>query len=83
MAVGGFIFTHESPHDMKPGGMLTSFEPGTHFGNFKPDNFREEALRWLNDNKRRLEAGIRASEIIKQRHLWRHRARQIINDLME
>src|ERR1039457_1675533 len=39
MAVGGFIFTHESPHDNKAGGMLTSFEPGVHYGSYTPENF--------------------------------------------
>ncbi len=81
MAVGGFIFTHESPHDNKPGGMLTSFEPSVHFGVFTPENLIDEASRWLKDEKRRTQAGILASAIIRQRHCWHHRAQQILDDL--
>ncbi|MHB9116982.1 MAG: glycosyltransferase family protein [Burkholderiales bacterium] len=81
MAVGGFIFTHASPHDDKPGGMLTAFEPDVHYGMFTPENIREEAQRWLNDDKKRQEAGLRAAEEIRERHCWHHRALQIIEDL--
>jgi Glycosyl transferases group 1 len=81
MAVGGFIFTHDSPHDNKPGGMLTSFEPDKHFGLFNLENLHEEAERWQRDNKKRLEAGKQASAIVREQHCWHHRARQISDDL--
>lgn len=83
MAVRGFIFTHASPHDDKPGGMFTSFEPGTHYGMFTPEDFEEQARRWLKDEKRRLETGRRAATVIRQKHLWRHRAQQILKDLKQ
>lgn len=81
MAVGGFIFTHESPHDNKPGGMLTSFEPGVHYGAFTPENLHEEAHRWLADDARRKQVGQQAAEVVRQRHCWHHRAQQILDDL--
>jgi Glycosyl transferases group 1 len=81
MAVGGFIFTHESPNDDKPGGMLTSFEPGVHYGSFTPENLCEEAQRWLKDDAKRNKAGLQAAEIVRQKHCWHHRAQQIIDDL--
>lgn len=81
MAVGGFIFMHESPHDNKPGGMLTEFEPGVHYGAYTPENFHEEAIRWLRDDSGRIMAGTRAESIIRERHCWHHRAQQIIDDL--
>lgn len=81
MAVGGFIFTHESPHDDKPGGMLTSFEPGVHYGAFTPENLHEEARRWLADEQGRRRAGQAAAAIVRERHCWRHRAKQILDDL--
>ncbi len=81
MAVGGFIFMHESPHDHKVGGMLTSFEPDIHYGSYTPESFHEEAERWLHDDKKRIQVGINAREIIKERHCWHHRANQIIKDL--
>ena len=81
MAVGGFIFMHESPHDNKVGGMLTSFEPGVHYGSYTPENFTEEATRWLKDDSGRMRAGMRAESVIRERHCWHHRAQQIIDDL--
>ncbi len=81
MAVGGFIFTHTSPHDGKPGGMLTSFEPEVHYGAFTPENIQEEARRWLKDEKKRKEVGRRAAAAIRGQHCWHHRAQQIVNDL--
>lgn len=81
MAVGGFIFMHESPHDSKAGGMLTSFEPGVHYGSYTPENFAEEATRWLKDNSGRVRAGMQAKSMIRERHCWHHRAQQIIDDL--
>ena len=81
MAVGGFIFTHESPHDNKPGGMLTSFEPGVHYGVFTPENLHEEAHRWLADEAGRKRVGQQAAAIVRERHRWHHRARQILDDL--
>ncbi len=81
MGVGGFIFMHESPHDRKPGGMLTAFEPGVHFGSYTPENFHEQAERWLKDDKKRIQIGKKAKSIIKDQHCWQHRAQQILNDL--
>lgn len=81
MAVGGFIFMHDSPHDTKAGGMLTEFEPDAHYGRYTVENFHEEAARWLKDSEGRLRAGRRAAERIRQRHCWHHRASQIIEDL--
>jgi Glycosyl transferases group 1 len=81
MAVSGFIFIHDSPHDTKAGGMLTEFEPDVHYGRYTVENFHEEAARWLKDSDGRLRAGRRAAERIRQRHCWHHRAMQIIEDL--
>ena len=81
MAVGGFIFMHESPHDNKAGGMLTSFEPGVHYGSYTPENFSEEAARWLKDDNGRMQVGRRAQSVIREKHCWHHRAQQIIDDL--
>jgi len=81
MAVGGLIFMHASANDEKPGGMLTAFEPGVHFGQYTPDDFAEEAARWLHDETRRIEAGVRAAALVRANHTWHHRALQILSDL--
>jgi len=83
MAVGGFVLTHESPHDNKPGGMLTAFEPGVHYGAFTPENLKDEAKRWLKDKKARKQIGINASDVIRKNHAWHHRAKKIADDLKE
>lgn len=81
MATGNFLFMHESPHDKKPGGMLTAFEPDVHYGSYTPETFGEESARWLREDKERVQVGIRAQAVIRDRHCWHHRARQIIDDL--
>ncbi len=81
MAVGGFLFLHSSPHDDKAGGMFTAFEPGVHYGMYTPDNFIEEAKRWLADDDGRKKAGEKAMQIIRADHCWHHRAEQIVDDL--
>lgn len=81
MAAGGFILIHESPNDAKPGGMLTSFEPDRHYAAFKAETMREVALRWLKDEKGRREAGANAAKIVHDKHLWHHRAAQLVADL--
>lgn len=81
MAVGGFIFMHQSPHDEKTGGMLTAFEPNVHYGSYTPENFSEEAARWLKDDQTRGQIGIKARSVIREQHCWHHRAQQILDDL--
>ncbi|TCS64729.1 glycosyltransferase family protein [Varunaivibrio sulfuroxidans] len=81
MAVGGFLFMHESPHDKTVGGMLSSFEPGVHYGAYTPENFEDEARRWLHDDAGRRQVGENAKRVIQERHCWRHRAQQIVDDL--
>lgn len=81
MAVEGFILTHQSPHDTKPGGMLTSFEPGVHYGSFTPENLETEAKHWLSEDGKRAKAGELAAQIVRNSHCWHHRASQIVNDL--
>ena len=81
MAVNGFIFMHESPRANKPGGMLTAFEPDVHYGSYNPENFAEEAKRWLHDDKARFQIGTQARELIREQHCWHHRAQQILDDL--
>ncbi len=81
MAIGGFIFTHASPHDNKPGGMHTAFEPGVHYGMYTPETLRDEALRWLKDEAKRQEAAAKSAAIVRRNHTWRDRANQIVADL--
>lgn len=81
MAVGGFILTHESPHDTAPGGIRTAFEADTHYGVYKRDNFDDVAKRWLRDERKRLQVGSQAAMLVRSNHGWHHRAQQILDDL--
>jgi glycosyltransferase involved in cell wall biosynthesis len=81
MSVGGFLLMHTSNNDCRPGGILTAFEPGVHFGAYTPDSFDEEARRWLRDDRRRREVGHRAAALVREKHTWRRRAEQILHDL--
>jgi hypothetical protein len=83
MAAGGFIFMHHSSRDEEPGGMLTAFEPGVHYGRYLPDAFEEEARRWLCDTPRRLAVGRRAAELVRTQHTWVKRAEQVLGDLRQ
>lgn len=81
MAVGGFIFMHTSPHDAGVGGMHTCFEPDVHYGTFTPENFHDEAKRWLSDDKKRLQVGEASRSLMQSDHRWVNRAQQILYDL--
>jgi hypothetical protein len=81
MAAGGFLFINASVNDREPGGLQTFFEPGVHYGEYTPDNLREEASRWLRDGEGRKQIAARGRAAVQQKHLWRHRAEQILADL--
>ncbi len=79
MAVGGFVMAHESPHVGKAGQMTETFEPDAHFGQYNAENFAEEAHYWLHADRQRPIAEAR--KVIRDKHLWKHRAQQILDDL--
>lgn len=81
MAVGGFIFTHQSPHDTQPGGIATCFEPNVHYGAYEPNTFIDQATYWLANDKKRIQIGRNAKAIIQESHCWEHRAIQVLEDL--
>lgn len=81
MAVGGFFATHKSAHDECSGGILESFIPDRHFIYYEKNQMSESLLNWLEDDIGRERVGKRAREIVKNKHLWEHRALQVINDL--
>jgi len=81
MAVGGFIMAHESPHVGKPGQITETFIPGVHYGEYNADNFMEQARYWLDRSAARQTAAMQARGVIKAKHLWHHRAQQILGDL--
>jgi len=81
MAVGGFVMAHGSPHVGAAGQMTETFIPGVHYGEYNADNFVEEAGWWLKHPYERQRASVEARKVIADKHLWKHRAQQILNDL--
>jgi hypothetical protein len=82
MAVGGFVMAHESPHTGAAGQMTgEGFVPGIHYGQYNAANFVELAHCWLGYQDSRQRCIDAAKEVIAGRHLWKHRAQQILHDL--
>ncbi|NBW58729.1 glycosyltransferase family 1 protein [bacterium] len=81
MAVGGFVMMHPSPHSRLPGGMDSTFEPDVNYGLYSADNFVEKVEEWLADEDRRNKAITENKKILLSKHLWEHRAEQILRDL--
>jgi hypothetical protein len=81
MAVGGFVMAHSCAAPQAAGRLTTSFEPDVHFGEYTPDNFVERAKYWLQDDAARNKAITESRKIIADKHLWKHRAQQILHDL--
>lgn len=81
MAVGGFVMANESPHLGKAGQMTECFAPGFHYGEYNADTFCEQARKWLGNPQMRQRGIVESRKIIKDRHLWAHRAKQLLRDL--
>jgi len=79
MALGQFLYLHESARDPFPGGIRSYFEPGVHYGSYTPDNFVEEARRWLKNTRERSRAAENARAAVFASHTWDHRVKQIID----
>ena len=81
MGVGGFIMSHAVGPGAKVGLLSEFFEPNVHFGEFLPETFTNHAQFWLRNGAERLDAVTESRKIIAGKHLWKHRAHQILNDL--
>ncbi len=81
MAVGGFIGSHTTAEPEKAGRLRNDFEPDKHFCEFTPTNFADKTRAWLQDDAGRRRAIRECRRIITSKHLWKHRAQQIIKDL--
>lgn len=57
------------------------FQPGRHYVPYDAADFEEAARRGLRDEPARLRMGAEAARVVAARHLWRHRAEQILADL--
>jgi glycosyltransferase involved in cell wall biosynthesis len=82
MAMNCFIMSHTTPRDCV--GQLTEcFEPDVHYGVFTPENFKERARYWLDNQEEREAASAEAFKLVQAHHLWEHRAAKILKDLKE
>lgn len=81
MAAGSFVMMHSSPHSQLAGGIDSSFEPDLHYGLYSENNLAEKVEYWLTHKSRRQNAIKECFSVLRGRHTWRHRARQILGDL--
>ena len=81
MALGCFVMSNKSPHGMQAGQMRETFTPFEDYGEYDGGNFLEEARYWLEEPGARLRAAFNARQVIRERHLWKHRAEQLLADL--
>ena len=81
MAAGSFVMMHPSPHSRLPGGMDSTFEPDVNYGLYSGDNLVEKVKEWLADEDRRKKGIAENQKILLAKHLWEHRAEQILRDL--
>jgi len=83
MACGRVLFFMYSPYDKGPSGIDVIFREGEHFVMFDPTNL-EEKVNWLLERPHRMqEIGQAAADAVLQEHTWRHRAEQIVADVLQ
>ena len=81
MAVGGFIMTHSVERPERPGCMHSAFTPDVHYAEFDVGNFAEKVKFWLQNKVARDLVAKECRGLIESKHLWRHRAAQLLKDL--
>ncbi len=81
MAVGGFVMANETPFHTKAGRLGECFEPGVHYGEYNAETLVDQARYWLGNEDHRKKAAAEARKVVKDKHLWSHRAAQVLKDL--
>jgi hypothetical protein len=82
MALSCFVMSHTTPRQCA--GQLTEcFEPDVHYGVFTPEDFKERARYWLDNQEAREKASEEARKIVRAKHLWEHRGAAILKDLSQ
>jgi hypothetical protein len=84
IAQGTFVFWHRTSHtsDITPSrvdALFGGFEPGRHFGLYQPYDINNALELWTTSEMRN--SANEAREILLDRHLWRHRAKQVLDML--
>lgn len=81
MAAGSFVMMHGSPHSHLSGGIDSTFERDVHYGLYTADNICEKVENWLDSIDARKRAISQNNDILRAKHLWEYRAKQILRDL--
>jgi hypothetical protein len=81
LCAGGVLLFRQTPHDARPGGIASLFEPHVHYVPFTLETLGDELARLLGDPPRRARLGRAAAAAVRGGHTWRHRAREILRDL--
>ena len=82
IAQGAFVFWHETPSSVDVNASLMDpvfggFEPNRHFGLYSPMDFDEAINSWSPELMTK--ATLEARGILMERHLWKHRARAVLD----
>lgn len=81
MACGKLTMVGSSQWDNLPGGFCDYFEPDVHFVGYTHDTFHDQARKWLRDEKKRFDVGVKAHELVMAEHTYRNRVQQILTGL--
>ncbi|MTJ83905.1 MAG: glycosyltransferase family 1 protein [Telmatospirillum sp.] len=80
MCCGVPPLVNRTPYDDRPFGIDSYFNDGDHFFYYDDDNIGDVVGRLLKDENLRRRVGEQARARILERHLWHHRAEQILAD---
>lgn len=83
MACGSVVLINRVNHPEIDTLFHSDFEPGIHHIEYEPENFAETVRETLADPARLGTIGRHAARRVLERHTWRHRAREILNDIEE
>ena len=82
MASGGFVVSHDSPHDgLESIGLLSSFVPDEHFAFVDLENITEQLKFWKNNDHERRKISNQARKFVFAHHTWESRGLYIKREL--
>jgi spore maturation protein CgeB len=83
MGSGAVLAIASSAENDQPEGMNSLFEPHCHYIPFTKESFPDVVKRYCSNERERRRIGEQASELVHQKHTWRHRAEKILGDIRQ
>jgi len=82
MGVGGFILINKTQLDDKDFGIFDYFKSGEHFVHYDRESLKNVITKFLDNEQERCRIRHNAFVEVQANHTWKHRAEQVIKDLM-